>query len=288
MQDTGNKMRVTSHKPRGTNKGLTLMEMTVVIAVMALLAVFGLPAIRALINSFESEAGAKAMISAALASARAIAAKEHHYAGIRFQKLYDPNDPDPLNAPQYMIFIVLEEPSKMGGLTIGFRAVEGIKSIKLPDSFGVMDLMVRTNHGTTHQAAEDPDDQSIDTDSLIDGSEELRDTTSFSIIFSPFGKLVIQNVRVRNRDGDYRPINPDDSMDDIFNSPVNIDIHNTGMFVQDDYAHLGLGEEPSRRSFIIYDKSEFDKVNENRRWSDYLKDLEVNYINPYTGTMIKK
>ncbi len=268
--------------------GLTLMEMTVVIAVMALLAVFGLPAIRALINSFESEGGAKAMISASLASARAIAAKEHHYAGIRFQKRYDPNDPDLLNAPQYMIFIVHEEPSKMDGLTIGFRAVEGINPIRLPGSVGVMDLMVRTNHGMTPQAAEDSDDQSIDTDSLIDGSEELRDTTAFSIIFSPSGKLVIHDVRVRNKDGDYRPIDPDDSMDDIFNSPVNIDIHNTGMFVQDDYAHLGLGEEPSRNRFIIYDKSEFNKVDKSKRWSDYLKYLEVIYINPYTGTMIER
>ncbi len=273
-------------KVKARQCGLTLMEMTVVIAVMALLAVFGLPAIRALINSFESEGGAKCMISAALASGRAIAAKEHHYAGIRFQKAYDPNDPDPLNAPQYMIFIVHDFGAT--GLAPGFRAVEGINPIRLPGSVGVMDLMVRTNHGMTPQAAEDSDDQSIDTDSLIDGSEELRDTTAFSIIFSPSGKLVIQNVRVRNRDGDYRPINPGDSMDDIFNSPVNIGIHNTGMFVQDDYAHLGLGEEPSRRSFIIYDKSEFNKVDENRRWSDYLRYLELIYINPYTGTMIKK
>ena len=212
------------------------------------------------------------MISAALASARAIAAKEHHYAGIRFQKAYDPNDPDPLNAPQYMVFIVLEEPSNMGGLTIGFRAVEGINPIKLPDSVGVMDL--RKNYN----------EKVVDVISDVD----ITDTTTFSIIFSPSGKLVIHDVRVRNRDGDYRPINPDDSMDDIFNSPVNIDIHNTGMFVQDDYAHLGLGTEPSRNRFIIYDKSEFNKVDENRRWSDYLKYLELIYINPYTGTMIKK
>jgi len=259
------------------------MEMTVVIAVIAMLTVFGLPAIRALINSFESRGAARSMISAALASARAIAAREQRYAGIRFQNRYQENG----NGCQYMVFIVLEEPSDMGGLTIGFRAVEGINPIRLPDSVGVMDLMVRTNHGTTPQAAEDPDDQSIDTDSLIDGSEELRDTTAFSVIFSPSGKLIIHNVRARNKEGDYRP-NLCETADSIFNSYMNIRVHDIGMFVQDDYAHLGLGEEPSRRSFIIYNKSEFNKVDENRRWSDYLKYLEVIYINPYTGTMIKK
>ncbi|MBA7661931.1 hypothetical protein ES703_69951 [subsurface metagenome] len=270
MQDTRNKMRVTSHEPRATNKGLTLMEMTVVIAVMALLAVFGLPAIRALINSFESEGGAKAMISAGLASARAIAAKEHHYAGVRFQHAYDPQGL--LNAPQYMVFIVHDFGAT--GLEPGFRAVEGINPIRLPGSVGVMDL--RT--GSTE----------INSNNDINEERELMDTTTFSVVFSPSGKLIIHDVRVRNRDGHYRPINPDDSMDDIFNSPVNIDIHNTGMFVQDDYAHLGLGEEPSRNRFIIYDKSEFNKVDESKRYSDYLRYLEPIYINPYTGTMIKK
>jgi len=277
-------------KVKARQSGLTLMEMTVVIAVMALLAVFGLPAIRALINSFESEGGAKAMISASLASARAIAAKEHHYAGIRFQKAYDPNDPDILNAPQYMIFIVHDPAPKPKGtdLANGFRAVKGIKPIKLPDSLGVMDLRYRTNPNPRYSG-----DEPVDEDNDIDEPNEVRDTTTFSVIFSPSGKLVIHDVRVRNSNGVYQPDNDDpnpdkNSMDDIFNSPVNIDIHNTGMFIQDDYADLGLGQESSRRSFIIYDRTQFESVAENSRWSDYLKYLEVIYINPYTGTMIKK
>ena len=251
-------------KPRQC--GLTLMEMTVVIAVMALLAVFGLPAIRALFSSFESQGSTRAMISAGLASARAIAAKEHHYAGIRFQKAYDPNDPDLLNAPQYMIFIVLEEPSKMGGLTIGFRAVEGIKPIKLPDSVGVMEIM----------------DSNSNSD--IDEDEEIIDKTTFSILFSPSGKLVIHDVRTRNRDG--RPNSNNSSRDDIFNTETNVK-NGIAMFFQD-YGSDGFQEEPSRNRFIIYDKSEFNKVDESERWSDYLKYLEVIYINPYIGTMINR
>ncbi|UCC22498.1 MAG: hypothetical protein JSW23_00025, partial [Planctomycetota bacterium] len=89
-------------RARSRQSAVTLTEMTVVVAAVALLVVFGLPAIRTFISSFESEGGARTLISAALASARAIAAREQHYVGIRFQKAYHPRDP--LEAAQYMIF----------------------------------------------------------------------------------------------------------------------------------------------------------------------------------------
>jgi len=269
-------------KVKARQCGLTLMEMTVVIAVMALLAVFGLPAIRALINSFESEAGAKAMISAGLASGRAIAASQHHYAGIRFQKAYDPNDPDLLNAPQYMIFIVHDFGAT--GLAPGFRAVKGIKPIKLPDSLGVMDLRYRTNPDPQYSG-----DSPIDEDDDIDGFKEVRDTTTFSIIFSPSGKLLLHDVRVRNRDGE-RDSSSTESYDDIFNKDEKVEAEEA-MFYQDDYADLGLGQESSRGKFIIYDRVKFRQAYERgRAYSEYLEDLadSMIHINPYTGTMIKK
>ncbi len=114
------------------------MEMTVVVAAVALLAVLGLPAISAFLNSLASSGPTKAMISAALSSARAIAAKEHRYAGIRFQKAYDPKGP--LEAVQYMIFIV-HDVAKTDRAN-GFRAVEGLEPIRLPEAVGVMDLRI--------------------------------------------------------------------------------------------------------------------------------------------------
>ena len=86
--------------------GVTLVEMTVVVAIAALMVGLTIPVANMLLNSFESESGAKSIISSAMASARAIAAKEQRYAGIRFQKRYDPNNPDPLNESQYIIFII--------------------------------------------------------------------------------------------------------------------------------------------------------------------------------------
>ncbi len=237
--------------------GLTLTEMTVVVAIVAMLVVFGLPAVRALLNSFETQGGARAMINAALASARAIAAKEHHYAGIRFQKAY--HREGPLEAAQYMIFIV-HDPDRTN-LANGFRAVEGINPIKLPDNVGVMDLKL----GSTAQ--------DIDWYDEIDDDWELTDTTTFSIVFSPSGKLVIHDVRATRNS----------SKDDIFNTVSKIN-NGIGMFVQDE----GADQEPSRRSFRIYDRADFDKLNRNRRYDDYLRHLEDIHINPYTGTMINR
>jgi hypothetical protein len=262
-------------KTRYKQSGRTLAEMAVVIAAIVLLGSFGLPAIRTILDSFESGTGPKPLISAALASARAIAAREQRYAGIRFQKAYNPNGP--LGASQYMIFIVYEEPGNMNNLTVGFRAVEGLEPIKLPDSVGVMDLSL------------------ISANTDIDDEFELNNAAAFSIIFSPSGKLVIHDVRVRNRDGVYDPDNTlpnpqKHSMDDIFNSPQNIINQNMGMFVQDDYPPF-LDRESSRRGFVIYDRLEFKRAfQQGMAYSGYLQKLlpDAIYINPYMGTMIKQ
>jgi len=166
------------------------------------------------------------------------------------------------------------------GLSPGFRAVEGLKPIKLPDSVGVMDLRYRTNPDPIYSG-----DAPIDDDTKVDEPRELRDTTTFSIVFSPSGKLIMRNVRVRNKHG-----HPDTaantfiSNDNVFNKKVQVDT-GISMFYQDDYAELGLGAESGRNRFVIYDKIRFDKLNATERFS-YLSSLELVYINPYTGRII--
>jgi len=271
-----------------TKTGFTLTEMVVVLATMSLLVAFGLPVIRVIRESFESNTGGQSMISAALSSARAIAAKEQHYAGIRFQRDSAGN--------QYMIFIIHD--FEKTGLNPGFRAVQNLKPTKLPDSMGVMDLMVRTNHGTHWTDAEEILGEPLNAAYLDDTNPQnlgpdqknryITDTSSFSIVFSPNGKQVMRDVRVRNRDGIYQPDNGlanKVTMDSIFNSPQNITTNAVGKFIQDDYAELGMGAESSRNSFVIYDKTRFDKLDAIERFN-YLSSLEPNYINPYTGTII--
>jgi prepilin-type N-terminal cleavage/methylation domain-containing protein len=281
-------------------RGLTLPEMTVVIAIAALMVALTIPAANMLLNSFESESGAKSIISAALASARSIALKEQRYAGIRFQKRYDPNNPDPLNASQYIIFIIKGENRQVtGNLTNGFRAVDGIQPIKLPDSIGVMDMtLVQRTYLGNYQVTYT--ENSINGNSLIDETSEVGDTTAFSIIFSPSGKLVIHEVQTRNRDGcPDTSTNTETSDDDIFNKKVKADA-GLSMFYQDDYGgawwspwvgfNVGLGPESSRNSFVIYDTKKLKQVPYNNRWDGYLKQIAQNpvYINPYTGTIVNE
>jgi len=234
------------------------MEEVVVIAVIALLVAFGIPAIRSLFKSLEARGGGRAMISAALSSARAIAAKEQRYAGVRFQHAYYKANPNksPLMMPQYMIFIIHDFDKT--NLENGFRAVEGLKPIKLPEDVGVMEV--------------------VNNDPNINNDNELIDKTTFSIIFSPSGKFIMHDVRTINRDGVSSGTGSDD---DIFNTTTNVN-NGIGMFLQDS------GNELSKKRFRIYDRKIFEKVDTNDRWSKYLKDLEIIYINPYTGTMIDK
>jgi len=266
-------------RTRSKQSGLTLPELIVAIATIALLVGIGLPAIRALLNSFETQSGAKTLISTALASARAIAAKEQSYAGVRFQRDSKSN--------QYMILIVHEEPAKMDGLTIGFRAIKGVKPIKLPEKVSVVDLTYNPD------VINPVGDGIVDNDIELSEPNVVTDTTTFSIIFSPAGKLVIHDVRVRNRDGIYLPNNGNSnkySLDDVFNSDVNINNYGVGVFIQDDYPVIGLAAELSRNSFaIIYEKDVFEQVRgRGRGWSDYLAQIAAKriYINSYTGTMI--
>ena len=274
--------------PRHRATGLTLIEMTLVVATMALLMGLAVPAVRSLMKSFQTESGVRSMIDAALSSARAMAMSQQKYVGVRFQKRCTSDDPlDPLktvlNAPQYMIFIVHDEPKSMGGLANGFRAVEGLEPMKLPDTMGVIDLT------------------GITSDAAIDELSELSDATTFSIVFAPSGKLAVHEARVRNRGGVYRPNNTpgstQTSADDVFNSVDNICRYQQGMFLQDDYSRrnsadnveLGLGKEDSRTSLVIYELPLLRAAyGAQAPWSTYLSKLttETLYVSPYAGNLI--
>jgi type II secretory pathway pseudopilin PulG len=257
---------------------LTLVEILVVLGIMVVLFAVGVPAVKKIVESFDSSANVRSVITAALSHARSIAMSDGTWAGLRFQQ-------DKLGN-QYMILIRYDYDAT--GLASGFRAVENRKPMKLPESIGVMDLYVRTNRAATIQAAADPactPIQVVANDTLsdlnINEPIELTDTTTFSVVFSKEGRLATHDVRVRNRQG----------ADDIFNTQAIVDAVATAvpprrMFYQDDYAALGLGQEPSRNSFVIYDKKKFAAIPTAKRWSLYLKSLPLDYVNPSTGELV--
>ncbi len=287
--------------------GLTLIEMTLVLGTMVLMVGLAVPAARSLTHSFASEGAVKSMIDAALSSARAMAMTRQRYVGVRFQKLCTSDDPaNPLKglleAPQYMIFIISEGPKlvtspgqPVRGLPVnGFRALDGVDPIKLPSAVGVMD----PSHMST-----------VTVKAQVD--EHLADATTFSIIFAPSGRLTVQDIRVRNREGVYQPKNDPGSSnaahDDVFNSPENICLYHEGKFIQDDYSsdknwltsrdaqEYGLGAEHSLTSFAIYDatllRAFYQHHVESPVMIDYFKRLwpggdKVVYVNSYTGHLI--
>jgi Tfp pilus assembly protein PilE len=271
--------------------GLSLTEVLTSIVIVVLLAAMSMPAINALVNSTSSTGSSEAMISAALSNARAIAMKEQRYAGVRFQKVYNPDKPNQLDWEQYMIFIIWEEPSKMGNLAYGFRAVKGIKPIKLPQNIGVMDFTIVIKNDPVNPEEIHINDPAYNGDDLLEDPKNLSDIGTFSIIFSPTGNLVIHGVRVRNKDG----LKNNNSSDDVFNTATNVK-NGIGMFYQDDYfgpppppanQYVNLGPEPSRRQFYIYEQDKFKRAYEQGTpYSGYLTQLKPVYINSYTGTII--
>ena len=287
-------------KIRFAKYGFSLTEMVVVVAILALLTGFGLPAIRSLQKSFETGSGVTATINAALSTARAIAAKEQRYAGVRFQQDLDGN--------QYMIFI-LQDPAIM---EYGFRAVKGVSPIKLPENIIVMDLvLVERNYNSGNHQNYITAETEINSDTKISDEKDITDIASFSILFSPTGKLVVHKVQVRNKDGLVdSSSNSNVSYDDVFNKKLQVDQKyngygvndsppGAGMFYQDDYYNsgnnlnsygdLGLGPEFSRSSLIICQKDKFKEVFEDD-YSDtnYLQQVSAQrlYVNAYTGTLI--
>jgi len=266
------------------------MEETLVVAIVAVLLALALPAAKHLFNTLQTPAGVKAMIGSALASARAIAAKEQQYAGIRFQHAcyrdaqgnIQPEE-SPRKMPQYMIFIKYCPVGQTASNDQDtFTAIEGIEPIKLPENIGVMDLLLTS---ATNQT------ESIDRDSEITNDRDLLDTTTFSVVFSPAGKLVVRAVLARNRDGLTSGM-AERSEDDIINTWGQVK-EGYAMFWQDNDTFNGqiLREEQSRRSFIIYDRTVLRSLPVGEKYSRYLEDLaqrEMIYINPYTGTFINR
>ena len=265
-------------RTRKNKTAFTLVEMLVVVTIAGILAGLAVPSVKQVIKSFESSDRLPGMIGAALSNAKAIAAEKQKYAGIRFQR----NEA----GDQYMVFIIKDE--KVGPWipgNLGFRAIQGKNPIRLPRGGAAMDLQFKTDYTATHPYTTET---SLDNTSLTDTFRNnllqqdnvLRDIQTFSVIFSPAGKLILNTLKVSYAT---YPLPTGDVGADVFNTD------GTAMFTHDENFNPieGLQIESSRNNFYIINKNDFNSVDPGSRWSDYLQHLEPYYINQFTGELIK-
>ena len=270
-------------------KGFTLTELMIVIAIMTILAGVMIPGAKALISSFENTDMTGQVVGTALLNARALAMKKNASVGIRFQQ--------DSSGDHYMILITKDKDTEGWSVANGFRAVQGRKPMKLPETLGVMDLkysnrVYNSPSGSANLGATIVYDIDVVRDTGIAYDNQLNDTTTFSIVFSSTGKLETRQVWVRNRAG---LVGGSTTEGDVFNIIDNVKA-GTGKFIQDDHdgsptsvdplEKEGYGFEDSRNSFVIYNKDRLKSVPAASRWTDYLQHLQKVYVNPYSGQII--
>lgn len=146
--------------------GLTLTELLVVVAIMAIMFSISVPAAKALFASLDQSAGTRSIINAALSNARAIAIREGAYAGVRFQM--------DSTGKQHLVFVINDKIAT--GLANGFRSVDGRKPMPLSEHVHAISLKYTT-------------------DADLKDAVKFTEAVSFSVVFNASGNMVIHPVR---------------------------------------------------------------------------------------------
>lgn len=254
---------------------MTLTELLVVISVMAIMLAAAVPVARKLAESLGESTGAKSIIAAAMSNARAIAIRDQKYAGVRFQQD---------STGRQHVILIIHDPNavRINGYPVanGFRAIPGKKPMAMPDDVKVLSCRVQKLYDDLKTDDRDLADDPASANLCLTTDPGRNDAATFSIIFNPSGKFVVHLVHVYNAG-----VN-----DTVFNSKIKVNAGNA-KFRQDEleaFEQNGFQEENSVPGFKIYSKKEFDKVAASLRWTNYLYKLDKEFINPYTGEMIKK
>jgi len=261
--------------------GFTLVELLPVMAIIAVMALLVLPGFTRMISS-NKEGAALNQIRAALVEAQVHAAQPQKYAGIRFQ--FEKNGW--ADGRQYLVLIENINDDE-------YRAAPNAKPTALPEGVGVIDYSMLVQYPVNQSQIDDNNYNLSDNNTNPNG---LLGSTTFSILFSPTGQLVVKNLHI------YRW----DEYDQVFNNQVLVesipikgqlpppllyyDNNNPSWGTKITNSALWCWYETSAKGFYIFEVNKMlQDVNPGTRWSDYIGTVEVEpvLINMYTGTILR-
>ena len=249
----------------------TLIEMLVVAAIIGLLVAIAVPSVSGILRSNKWSASHN-LIRTAFARAKAHASKNQTYAGVRFQQNAE--------GRQYLAII---EHDPISGSANRYVAVVNTKATPMPTGIGVISADVTALDDGTTGLGNAANKYLDDSDDYLDC---LKAATTFSVIFSPTGQLVVRSVEVQN-----------DDKTNIFGTLNKTSISPTALsaklLVYDiDGSAPWCAEEPTTIGLYIYDQAALADVDEENRYTDFIKNhvssdaVDYLLINTYTGTII--
>ena len=268
-------------------RAFTLTEMLVVMAIIGLLVGMSVPAYNSIMKSHRNTAS-KNLIRASLLRAKAHAAGTQRYTGIRFQ--FGPGAIDPAGdeaerkwlttKKQYLVLI-----EKVSNSTLyDFAAVADVKPSILPPGVVVMANNLDFDYDG------DVDVQDFDED--ID----LLDGTTFSIIFSPSGEMVVKTVQIVRR-------NDPSVVDAIFGDSADVDDEDrtstdppASLLYFDDPSYMSESfwvsapwcqEESSMTGFVLFEIGSVMDMAWGEELRQFITDAQPTLINAYTGSLLE-
>ena len=246
-------------REHGRHFGFTLVEMLVVMALMAAVLALVLPAYSLIIEGAKQSQMDNA-IKAALGAARTHAIKTQKYAGVRFQFDRD----GWRKGRQYAVLI--EKGTDLSN-TYQFVAVPNIRPLTMPKGMGVI----------------------VESGVNFDTDDEILDGTTFSILFSPRGKLSVLTVQMYRRDdndtifGNQAAVqsNPEPG-----EPPAPLLYYDNNSWDQTD--SVSWAEyEPSMLGLYVFDVATIGGMKPGERYDRYVSKLAPVLINRYTGSIIE-
>jgi len=251
-------------------RAFTLVEMLVVVVIVGLMMTIGMPALKGMFAG-NRVSQARNLIRTMLSEAQSLAVTQQRYVGVRFQ--YDKDGWE--NGRQYAVLVE----KVAAGASIGiyeYNAVVNLKPMALPLGVGVISMVAQND---------------IDLDDTLNslaknGDGGIRDFTTFTIVFSPAGQMVVKDVEVRSRLTFF---------DSTFNSEFEVN-RGVALLYMDRWSFPTVNldgaiwnwGELSTTGMYLFEVEVMQGVDVNNRWDGYVRELEAMLINIYTGAVIEE